>query len=173
MTREEARLALEAFHRRISERAEALAARLGPRLHCARGCCDCCVDDLTVYSIEADTIVRAFPGVLEEPPAPAGRCAFLDRQGACRIYEARPYVCRTQGLALRRLEPEPEPVEIRDICPRSEPREPGEPPITEWDPGDCWTIGPAEEQLERLQRAFDPDHPHPHRIPLRELLLSL
>jgi hypothetical protein len=28
-------------------------------------------------------------------------CVFLDRGGGCQIYEARPVLCRTHGLALR------------------------------------------------------------------------
>jgi hypothetical protein len=35
-----------------------------------------------------------------EAAAPA-RCAMLDPDGRCAVYEHRPLVCRTQGLALR------------------------------------------------------------------------
>jgi hypothetical protein len=30
-----------------------------------------------------------------------GRCAFLDDDGACTVYDARPFLCRTHGLPLR------------------------------------------------------------------------
>jgi Fe-S-cluster containining protein len=45
---------------------------------------------------KAPTAARA-----PRPPAGAGRCAFLDDEGACSIYAARPVLCRTHGLALK------------------------------------------------------------------------
>ena len=46
-------------------------------------------------------------------PHPPGACAFLDGEGACRVYDSRPYRCRTQGLPLRWFDEGPfgEPVE--------------------------------------------------------------
>lgn len=43
-------------------------------------------------------IRKKYPEVLEEAAGAEGRCAFLDEQGACRIYEARPVKCRTFGI---------------------------------------------------------------------------
>ncbi len=65
---------------------------------------------------------------------------MLDADGACRIYEVRPYVCRTQGLPLRWVEAA---VERRDICPLNEPGE----PIEELPEDACWELGPIEERL--------------------------
>ena len=79
-------------------------------------------------------------------------CAFLDNEGACRIYEDRPYVCRTQGLPLRWIDEisDFEFVELRDICPLNDEGT----PIEELDESECWTIGPIEERLAKLQLMF-------------------
>ena len=102
--RQEALGLLYKLHEMIDELAAPLNAQHEPRLQCKRGCFGCCTDDLTVFTIEAERIKQDYPQLLadEQPHAP-GRCAFLDAQGACRIYDARPYVCRTQGLPLRWL----------------------------------------------------------------------
>jgi hypothetical protein len=121
------------------------------RLQCRRGCSACCVDDLTVFEIEATRIRHAFPELLAngEPRAP-GACAFLDEHGACRVYAARPYVCRTQGLPLRWIDDDDDGalVERRDIC---ELNDPG-PALVELKAEQCWTIGPAEAKLATLQQ---------------------
>jgi len=115
------------------------------RLRCARGCHGCCVDDLTVFQIEADRIRAHHAELLATgAPHPEGACAFLDAEGACRIYAHRPYVCRTQGLPLRWIdEVEGELAELRDICPLNEPGE----PIEELPEDACWELGPIEERL--------------------------
>jgi hypothetical protein len=156
---------LAAFHRRISAEAAGLARRHGPRLKCRRGCTDCCRDDLTVFTVEAERIRREFPAVLTEAPRSAGACAFLDAEGACRIYPARPYVCRTQGLPLRFFEIDRggEIVEYRDICPLNEP---DGPPLVDLPPAECWQIGPPEEELAGIQQLFAG---RAKRVPLRGL----
>jgi hypothetical protein len=142
------------------ERAD-LADELAPlnrrhagRLRCGRGCADCCVDDITVFEVEAERIRERHGTLLAEGvPHPAGACAFLDGEGACRIYEDRPYVCRTQGYPLRWID-EPDDgaaVERRDICPLNETGE----PITELPAEACWTVGPHEARLALLQHARD------------------
>jgi hypothetical protein len=103
-----------------------------------------------VLEVEAERIVREHAELVEHgaPHAP-GACAFLDSDGACRIYASRPYVCRTQGLPLRWLEEDEdgEIVEQRDICPLN-----AEGPALETLADDaCWTLGPHEEQLILLQ----------------------
>lgn len=94
--------------------------------------------------------MRHHASVLDEAPHPDGACAFLDAEKRCRIYEHRPYVCRTQGLPLRWLEEDEETDEVfeaRDICP---PNAEG-PPLEELPAEACWTIGPFEERLARQQ----------------------
>jgi Fe-S-cluster containining protein len=136
------------------------------RLQCRLGCTACCVDGITVFEIEAENIRRHHADLLKHgTPHSPGACAFLDDEGACRIYEHRPYVCRTQGYPLRWLdEGESGTVEMRDICPLNETDE----PIEEL-PGEiCWSIGPFEERLARLQVTIDGGKMN--RIALRDLL---
>ena len=89
--------------RTFSERAS-----LRSDVHCARGCSACCVSGLSVCSLEAARLERALskvsPEVRERVNAQAReeqreKCVFL-LQDACAVYDARPMVCRSQGLPL-------------------------------------------------------------------------
>jgi uncharacterized protein len=144
---------LEALHRAVDDATAPLAERHRARLRCGRGCSACCVDGITVFEVEADRIRAAHGELLASgQPHPPGACAFLGDAGECRIYPDRPYVCRTQGLPLRWVdEADGEAVERRDICPLNEARE----PLEALAPGDCWTLGPVEDRLRRLQAAAD------------------
>lgn len=128
----------------------------------------CCVDELTVFEVEAQNIRQSHSNLLQTAvPHSPGACAFLDTDGACRIYEDRPYVCRTQGLPLRWLEEEASGdfVELRDICPLND--EGDVEPIEELPEDECWSIGPTEERLAKLQLQFGQGKLS--RIPLRSL----
>jgi Fe-S-cluster containining protein len=142
--------AIEAFHREVDAVAARLAEHHAARMQCKRGCSSCCVDDIAVFPIEAARISAANAELLEGGEAhPAGACAFLDAEGACRIYRERPYVCRTQGLPLSWIGDEDgQLVERRDIC---ELNEPGGPPLVELRRSVCWPLGPAETKLAALQ----------------------
>ena len=138
---------------------DALAADLvrahAERLHCARGCASCCIDELTVLPIEAARIAVAHAELLASgEPHPAGACAFLGDDLACRIYEDRPYVCRTQGLPLRWFEEDEhdEIVEQRDICPLNLEG----PELTAMPEDAFWLIGPFEQRLLDVQDQEDP-----------------
>ena len=162
---------LEALSRLYAE-VDRLTGRLSRihsgRLQCRRGCSACCVDGIAVYEIEARNIQRHHADLLEEEtPRAEGACAFLDAEGGCRIYEQRPYVCRTQGLPLRWLEEldNGDIVEMRDICPLNDKGE----PIETLDEEACWSIGPFEERLARLQAAADGGEMR--RAALRELFV--
>lgn len=87
-------------------------------------------------------------------PAPVGACAFLDANGACRVYASRPYVCRTQGLPLRWLDEtdDGDIVELRDICPLNDD---SAAPVEALADEACWTIGPVEEALAGLEARWD------------------
>ena len=124
------------------------------RLQCRRGCCACCIDDLTVFEVEAEPIRRHYPELLTRgTPHPPGACAFLDDHGGCRIYAHRPYVCRTQGLPLRWIDEldDGTPVEMRDICPLNDEGA----PIETLPEDQCWTIGPFEAELADLEKEMD------------------
>jgi uncharacterized protein len=137
------------LHDEVDRAAEALAERHRARLRCGRGCHACCVDDLTVFEVEAERIRAAHGELLRSGrPHPPGACAFLGDAGECRIYPDRPYVCRTEGLPLRWVD---DAADRRDICPLNEAGE----PLEALAPGDCWTLGPVEDRLRRLQAAAD------------------
>jgi hypothetical protein len=105
---------------------DALVAKVDAFLHdatqrrdedivCGRGCEACCHVSLAVCAVEAAGVTRA----LRELPVEAlrrlaaraqhalaespddKRCVMLENDGSCAVYQARPLVCRTQGLALR------------------------------------------------------------------------
>ncbi|MEP0861679.1 MAG: YkgJ family cysteine cluster protein [Ignavibacterium sp.] len=138
------------------------------RLKCKAGCFSCCVDEITVFEVEAEHIKHNYQNLLnKETPHPKGYCAFLNDKGECRIYEHRPYVCRTQGLPLRWIEEinEEELYEMRDICPLNEEGE----PIVNLKPEDCWTIGPFEEKLAKIQKSFSDKPMGENRVRLRDL----
>jgi len=158
--------ALEAFHSSIDARADQLASRHRDRLQCRRGCSACCVDDLTVFQVEAARIRAQHTELLRTAdPHDRGACAFLDAEGACRVYGSRPYVCRTQGLPLRWFEDTEggETLERRDICPLNEAGT----PVERLEDADCWLIGPAEGELFDIARRYEGEAPS--RIALRSL----
>jgi hypothetical protein len=150
-----AQRAVETLHREVDAAAAAIAEGHGARLRCGRGCSACCVDDLTVFEVEAERIRRAHPALLDAGvPGPPGGCAFLGSQGECRVYAERPYVCRTQGLPLRWLEELEDGgaiVERRDICELNL-----EGPALESLPeASLWQLGPFEQRLATLQHSVD------------------
>jgi len=152
--REEALAELALFRAEVDARTARLAAQHAQRLSCKRGCSGCCIDDISVFEVEAEAIRRAHGELLKRgAPHPAGACAFLDAEGACRIYEERPYVCRTHGLPLSWIEERAapaEPVELRDVCPLNERGA----PLGELAPDELWRIGPFEERLGAIQEQF-------------------
>lgn len=91
---------VDAFFARVAE-------RHGTDMQCATGCSDCCHVRLTITGVEAAAIrahVADWPSDRRDSLAttgPADRCAALDAGGRCRIYEARPLVCRSHGVPIR------------------------------------------------------------------------
>lgn len=167
---EDQRAALEALrglHRDVDARAAGIASRHPGRIECRRGCSSCCVDDQSVFEVEAERIRSEHPELLASGrPHPAGACAFLDEEGACRVYDGRPYRCRTQGLPLRWFDegPDGEPAEFRDVC---ELNLTGSPAVEAIPGEDCWTLGPTEGRLAELAGAFAAGRPG--RVRLRDL----
>lgn len=147
---------VEQLHTLVDEAKAPVERANVERLRCRSGCSDCCIDGLTVFTIEAAVIQRHYASLLEQgAPHPPGACSLLDEQGSCRIYAHRPYVCRTQGLPLRWLEEdelEEEIFETRDICPKNVD---GGPPLESLEADACWTLGPFEERLARRQHEED------------------
>lgn len=140
-------------------------------LACREGCAGCCVDELTVFEIEAELLRERYASLFAEgAPGPVGACAMLDAKGACRVYAHRPYVCRTQGLPLRWLEEDDagEAFEARDVCPLNAE---AVGPLEDASASRCWTIGPVEERLRERQRAVDGGEGR--RVALRSLFAAL
>lgn len=157
---------MQNIHAEIDRTAAPIEHTHGRRLQCRNGCCACCIDDLTIFEVEADHIRSHHSELLTNgTPHAAGACAFLDDHGGCRIHAHRPYVCRTQGLPLRWHDEldDGTPVEMRDICPLNEEG----PPIETLPEDQCWAIGPFETVLAELQHKKDGGHMR--RIPLRSM----
>lgn len=162
---------LNKLYSEVDAQTEILAQVHGSRLVCRRGCSMCCVDQLSVFEIEAENIRARHQDLLQSAqPHEIGACAFLDSEGACRIYQDRPYVCRTQGLPLRWLDEDDQGdfVEYRDICPLND--EGDVEPIEDLPESECWSIGPVEERLAKLQQQFG--HEPAKRVELRSLFLK-
>lgn len=157
------------LHAEVDGRARQVANAHQGRLQCRLGCSGCCEDDLTVFEIEAQRIRAHFPQLLSTgTPGPRGQCAFLDAEGACRIYAVRPYVCRTQGLPLRWVEEDG--AERRSICPLNE----SGPDLVELPRAVCFELGPFEGRLATLQASSQLSKPGSalQRVPLRTLFAS-
>ena len=108
----------QALVTKVEAFARDVAQRQPDALTCHAGCASCCAVSLTVSPLEAASIrtglQKLAPKVraelskrgrealerAERGESPA-RCAMLDDDGRCAIYEHRPMVCRTQGHALR------------------------------------------------------------------------
>jgi hypothetical protein len=98
---------LDELTRKVDAFFDRVAGRHGADMQCQTGCSDCCHVRLTVTAVEAAAIrahVAAWPtpqrrGLAEV--GPADRCAALDPAGRCRIYGARPLVCRSHGVPIR------------------------------------------------------------------------
>ncbi len=154
---------VERLHGAVDELVAPIGAKLSARLVCRKGCSGCCADDLSIFEVEAELIQRRHPEALLAPPAPPGRCAMLTPDGACRVYSARPYVCRTQGYPLRWAEDE---AEKRDICPLNDDGS----DLTELPEALCWTLGPVERRLASAQALIDGGEGR--RVAIRDLFVG-
>lgn len=106
-----AKRALRALAARVDDFERAAVAR-GADLRCGSGCEACCHVSLSLAPLEADRVTDALGSLDAEtlaaldarrsdPRVDAGRrCVMLGDDGRCAIYESRPLVCRSQGLAL-------------------------------------------------------------------------
>ena len=106
---------VDAFFARVEE-------RHGDDMQCRTGCSDCCRVRLTITAVEA-TAIRAetarWPAARRRALAAAGpgdRCAALDDRGRCRIYAARPIVCRSHGVPIRLVRGS---LPVIEACPRN------------------------------------------------------
>jgi hypothetical protein len=97
---------------------QSVSKRYRADMACGPGCSSCCHAWLNVCGVERAQLraaIAALPSdkrvelaargrqqlAREQSGTSAARCALLDDDGRCAVYEQRPLVCRTQGLALR------------------------------------------------------------------------
>ena len=71
-----------------------------PHLNCKAGCDSCCMD-FRIFPVEFYAIKQQAGDELKKAMSPASEsgCPFLVNH-RCVIYDARPIICRTQGLPL-------------------------------------------------------------------------
>ncbi len=83
-------------------------------MQCRRGCSTCCQRDLRLLPVEWRRVaeaVEALPpddrnairAAIDMPAqsSAADRCVLLAPDGSCRVFAARPLVCRSHGLPIR------------------------------------------------------------------------
>jgi Fe-S-cluster containining protein len=157
--------ALKQFYTALDFHIHSIEEKNSSRINCKKGCFSCCKDDLEVFGLEAEYIRSTQSGFLKgNSPAPTGACAFLDHEGACRIYDSRPFVCRTHGVPIKYLQEDEEgEFELRDICPLNEKGE----PIEELPNEKIFNNTSWEEKLVLLQMMADKGQMH--RESLRDL----
>jgi uncharacterized protein len=123
--RDDARAALVVLRRRVGDHFAAADARSPGALSCRAGCSQCCRVRFGVFGVEAEPIARALAELERDDPELRARvraqaddpthdaCALLvdDR---CTVYEARPMICRSHGLAVRVRDDDGVRV---DVCP--------------------------------------------------------
>jgi hypothetical protein len=98
----------------LAAKVDAFFARVQARhaqdMRCDTGCSHCCHVRLTVTAVEADAVRQLVAGWPEQrrraladnvAAARSDRCAALDGNGRCLVYEARPIVCRSHGAPIR------------------------------------------------------------------------
>ncbi len=105
------------FRQQVDVRIARLEAVHGEHLACRPGCCGCCVN-LTVFAVELYSIAGQWveAGIGEVAFDLRATCGWLD-EGLCRIYAARPIICRTHGLPVAiPNEADPEHEEV-SFCP--------------------------------------------------------
>ena len=103
---------------KVSAFCDAQTERHRADMACGPGCSSCCHAWLSVCAVEEAQLTAAIAALPQDKRAELAergqhelareargesdpRCALLDADGRCAVYEHRPLVCRTQGLALR------------------------------------------------------------------------
>lgn len=79
------------------------------QMQCKQGCSKCCQTDISIFEVEAQRVRDWFNSLDHEKrnslrqiwhiEVDKKNCVFLVND-SCTIYEARPLICRTQGLPL-------------------------------------------------------------------------
>jgi uncharacterized protein len=112
---------------KVDQQFDKIFTKHNSEMSCAEGCHDCCAPDLSVTQIEAEMIrefITARPEIVEQlktlatlNPHQGTRCALLNAEGQCSIYEARPLICRSHGApVLVQIDAKREGI---DACPKN------------------------------------------------------
>lgn len=158
------------------------AQKYSEGMKCSAGCSTCCIDELSIFSWEAAIITDWFFDLTDEqkekwkklqamPSRPVGQsqenaCAFL-HEGVCTIYDARPSLCRTQGMAMQFLDDHKQVQ--RDWCPLNFKDETNCGPPA---PEDDLNLEALNKMLAQAQIIYDKENPEalgPVRVDLRDL----
>lgn len=126
---------IQDLYQKISDFEKKLSPVSLEKSSCRQGCSKCCYTDISVFQIEANNIRHWFDTLSPQEKIKLNKawslplserenfqgekvssCSFLVNE-ACTIYEARPLICRTQGLALMFKEDDQV---FLDICPLNE-----------------------------------------------------
>ena len=174
-------------YRELTAKVDAFFARVVARhradMQCGAGCDMCCHTRFTITGVEAADVER-FVGAMDDGARAHlasivrrplderdPRCAALDDDGRCLIYDARPLVCRSHGAPIRlQVEYDGRSLPIVQCCSLNFPRGP-----ERADP-DCVL---DQQTLSALLAAVDADdadtrgRPRGERVALAALLERL
>lgn len=122
---------VKSLHQNIDQFFDKIQKKFPQEINCRLGCDVCCHTDISVSQIESQLIEEWFHALEDEKkeslkelwsrPQPKGKgyhneearpCAFL-YEGKCSIYEARPVICRSHGIAVVRTTEETKEI---DVC---------------------------------------------------------
>lgn len=145
--------AQKTLHENVSSFFANFFAKHQNNMACHNGCAYCCHTNISIFASEAREIERWFQSLPSQTqknlrlqwntstpngPDAAGivhpPCPFL-HSGSCTIYEARPTICRSQGLPLLVRETSPKTKETTlqvTCCPKNFLKEDSLPPQAEW-----------------------------------------
>jgi uncharacterized protein len=90
---------------------DVIRIRFSGFFQCRPGCSSCCIA-FSVLPLEAAILQAAALRQDRAPSLQENRCVFLRRDGLCTIYEKRPVLCRTQGVALAYVDEESQSIEV-------------------------------------------------------------
>jgi Fe-S-cluster containining protein len=128
-------------YRELTGKVDAFFARVQARhasdMRCGSGCDSCCRTRLTITGVEAEAMrahVASMPAaararlaeVARRPFDPSDmRCAALEDDGRCLVYDGRPVVCRSHGVPIRLYgEADGRRLPMVDACPLNFPAGP-------------------------------------------------
>jgi len=169
----EVRTGLLRLHNKTDDFFSAVIQRHLPRMACAPGCASCCGRMPSVFPVEAWIIAEL---MREEPEAldhvveallphrnaqEVKPCVMLSAQGRCRIYDARPIICRSHGAPIR---VPGRTIQGFDVCPLNF-SEPGQRALVA--PEDILDVERLNEILAVVDNLFRQGYPGGEILPVR------